>query len=362
MTWPTDRTFTIHDVNTLVYQQILPSTVNLLTQNDDKLFQIAFRRGAIEPYVGGDEFKVPVIIAGGDASKEYDPSIEEPTTTVSSTAYKILAPSNYKIYGRTKNVNFAQDLEDMSGGPLAVADIMSKVYLSNFMKMIEELTDNGSSPGGFYNTTSVLPTSGITNAKAMFAITGDFAEVVVATYDKYKPALVNASSSDGANLISADITLLLNSCDRASEGFPTDIVTAQTVWNKIISLKAAKNVATVGPASIDFGARNTTEHGGVPIHWSRHLKDKNIAWDVTDTTTQEYAFLAIDFNSVRFRIKQGGAQPGDEYGFITRVGPLALHPLLLKWFQRVRFMGQWYFQGARRTSGHMEGISNLTAA
>lgn len=361
----TTRQFEINDISAVTYHSLVPFQYNLITEADEKWLQVAYRRGAVESLPGGDEFKAAAIIAGGLADKEYDPADENPSTTFHETGEQTLTNAQYKMFVRARNVNWSTELPELNMGPGALANALSIKLRANMMDMVENLIDNGSSPGGFWQASQVLPGSGggITNAHTCFVDQdGDFGEIDVSTYTKWKPAKYVASNSVSANLISQDLTGLLNACDRQAEGFPTDIFTNQTIWEKIVALKAAKNVASTNPAFVDFGARNTTDHAGIPIHWSRHIPTTTSTfWDEASTTPiASHPIIAVDFSAFHLRLRRGGGMPGDERALIQRVGPTLLHPTKPFFFQRIRLIAQWYFQRTRRTSGHMGGVKGTS--
>lgn len=361
MAWPSDRTLQLNEIFAGTFHALIPFQYNLLTQADEKLFRVASIRDAFDFHQGGDEFRVNAIIKGGDASQEYDPADENPSITFNTTGEQSISTAHYKMWAREKQMNIASKTLELNAGAQKVADIFSTKIKANVMKMMEEFVNNAQTPGGFWYQVGGLPSAELCNAQALFVSqTLDFAEVDVSTYTKFKPSTVAASDSNAPNLISQDLTALLNACDYDSEGYPTDIFTNQTVWEKIIALKAAKNVASMDPASVDFGARSTTMHAGVPVHWSRHIGDTNTYWNNNSDTTGSHPIIAIDFSSLRLRLQRGGTMPGDEYAIIRREGPFFLQPSSPFYSQRMTSTAQWYFSTSRRTSGSLSNILDVT--
>jgi len=367
MAFPTTDTRNLNDIATVTWRQIIDGQTNLITSSDEKMFQILRMRGAIEPFTGGDEFTVSAIIAGGSGLAEVDPADENPSVTLLASGQQTLAPARYKIFKRLDQVNWATSVLDLNQGVTKVGDVVSAKQLAMAMTMLEQFIDQSETPGGFFFTTSKFTndtTPATNNAKAMFTdLDIDFAGVDVSTYTRWAPTSTASTSSSGLNLLTSDLTAFINDTDYGSEGLMTDMITNNAVWKRIVGLKAANNVASLSPANVDFGARNTTEHGGIPIHWTRHLSDTaHTSWDNTSTAgdTAYMPIFGIDFNSVCLRIKIGPGMPGDAPAIISRAGPIFMQPTTDFWSQRFQTYGQWYFRKSRRTSGTLQGIETVS--
>ncbi len=355
--WPLTNVFTINNVSSAVWRELIGEQINLITEADDGILRIAARRNAIQPFAGGDKFNINTVISSGETEVEYDPAAVDPTTTVGTTGYQYLAPSEYKYYGRTKNVIFPQDLAELVKTPRALQDVFQTAYMANIKGMLENLANSSATPGGFWSHTLVDPANGITNAVAMFADTvQDFAGVDVSEKTMFKPTIVDAADTAGTLLLKSTIQKFLNGCARQGEGGVTDIFTDQVCWEKIRSLMISDSILAAPSIKDDLGIMNTLVYAGVDIHWSRFLALGTI-WDVSSTTTSETPFLGIDFNSVRLRVKPGGDIGGDEYGLFHRKNMPTLSETRVKFYQRLAMLAQWCFIGSRRTSGQMEGMT-----
>lgn len=356
MAWPSTNVYTINNISSVVWRELLPDQLNLITDGRDPLMRVAGRRGAIQPFAGGDKFNVNTIISSGETEVEYDPAAVDPSTTVGTTGYQYVAPAEYKYYARTKNMIFPQDLNEMVSNPRAIADIFRTEYLANMMGMVENLCNTETAPGGFWSTTGVLPSAGLTNAYSMFAdATSDFAGVDVSAYTKFKPTLTDFADADGSELLKTGLQKFLNEHAYGSEGGITDIFTTQTAWEKIRSLMIADGILAVRQITDDVGVMNTLTYAGVDIHWSPFLV-KDSVWDIAATSDSESPFIGIDFNSVRLRVKPGGGIPGDQFGLFRRLNMPTLSETRVKFFQRLGLIAQWCFTKSRRTSGHGQGL------
>ena len=194
------------------------------------------------------------------------------------------------------------------------------------------------------------------NAFTLFADkTSDLFGIDISAATQFMPSLVNNGNTGGTALIDTDLQKLINTCDRGGEGGITDMFTSQAVWEKIRAQLIAEGIIAIPTMSVDSGLMNTIPFAGRPIHWTRHLS-ASTSWDLDGYTNSSVPIVGIDFNSLRYRVNVASALPGDPFGFFNRENDWEMSETLIKRFQRITHVGQWYFRTSRRTSGCLHGL------